>query len=210
MKYKIVKNIIFNELETFLKGHGFLAKKAEELFRKSTNDGFQEIAIAISNYDPIFQIDYIFGIRVDEVEEIINTYENTPDEYKDLSLTSMVSMARLKGKGSMPMYEISDEKELYSSLADFITFLKTDGLLHFTNFNSIQSLDGVISGNLEKTSLHMIDISNRISHGLVLAKLNQNPNFESFVAKYRQFHVENEFNDDLEVFDNLTNYLREI
>ncbi len=110
----------------FFEEHGFLLNQSQLLFDRTFPHGKQVVFVHFEEGLEESYLEYHLGIRINAVEELIQKYLPTPDNYAKRSITLVQTPDKLGN--SYPMrIRVSDKKELSEVVHSFENFFLTTG-----------------------------------------------------------------------------------
>ncbi|AUS06130.1 hypothetical protein [Pseudotamlana carrageenivorans] len=175
-KLEKIKSIV---LDSRLSKIGFKRWKYRYLNKK--DDFYYSFMFTIYDYNDIFPSNFSYGIGNKTVTKICRLL--FPEEYNipenKYALTMAFHQIQLFEEGRYPNleYKITNENELYDSLNETIKYFETTGFPELIAISNLKQLDKLINENPE----------NPLSgyHGLILAKLVNNPDYQNLISVYR-------------------------
>lgn len=111
--------------EEFFTDKGFVLQSSKMLFEKVFPHGKQVVFIHFSEVPEANHLEYYFGVRINEVEELIHSYLPTPQHYAENSLTLVQSLDKL-GSDFPEKFLITNEEDLSTVISQVENyFMKT-------------------------------------------------------------------------------------
>lgn len=175
-------------IRPYLVERGFKKVKHEDLcFRKKMDGGYQQVDAIIVDYDGIQKVSFVFEIRNDAVEGILNRNLDRLPGSMDESTTLMVMHGIILGLPRLEekQYHIKKKEDVVSCCEDFLSFLSTKGLAFLDRYSDLREMDRAI--NTDRLTPHPFfqDELDRACLGVVLAKLTERPSPDTIAAEYR-------------------------
>lgn len=201
-----VRKHIVDRLSKELKPAGFKWNAKEEGFLRSSESGLQAIFLPLYDYKPEFIFSFIFGIRIEKVEEVFNQFSGVLPEYQNFTMTSHTALDYFTGE-EQSEYLIADEESLNAALEEFIESFMSQIFGFFEQYADPTELAIGIEGEYENIPF---DNSNDLAHAMhtvILAKLYNPKYFEETILDYEK--ALSDFpQEDLSRFDKLVRFLR--
>lgn len=176
----------FHELmQPLFQEKGFYFVPAFKQYRKLTPIGFQCVIFSFSHYPDGSLVEVHLGIRVDMVEQLAFPYTNGLPGFKEDSLTLVTPLARLFG---MPFdrFDLVNRQDLVQASRKINYQLDEKGWQFLQANMRLTHLDQLFNNHPEK-KLHLVhNQANRYLRGITIARLNQDPNFQSLAQIYRR------------------------
>lgn len=212
----MTKRFVFNEiagrLAESLKVEGFKFVKSNRRILRAYPSGFDVIIFNIVDYYPCFQIDTFLGIRLNEVEEIVNKFvPNRNPAFMKFTETLGTSYMVLSG-AKENYIEIKTEEELSRAISELTTLIKSKGLRYFENYRSPESVNDLKKRQILTEGNGTNYVIGNIMQSLTLMKLCKDPDFEELCIKYKELYIPlvGEEKSGRKAIDDLIAYLKEI
>ena len=188
----MTKRYVFTEtakrIEESLKTEEFKFIKSNGLILNKYPTGFDVVILKVLDYAPIFQIETYLGIRIDQVEEIVNKFQEysfaSPQfmKYTETVGTSYMALSGAKEN----IIEIETEKELDQAIDELINIIREKGLAFYEKHRDIKLVnrkkkDEIINGGINHIT--------NILQSLTLMKLCEDPDFDKLSEKYKEVYV---------------------
>lgn len=139
MYKKEVTETLFRELSTLLKPSMFKSSKKDNALIRKVASGSHWILIGVYDYNPLYQISFHLGIRLDEVEAIFHMFSGTLPNYQNQSLTCSTPFKFLT-KDNTDMYNVQSPGELSSVITTFREVYGQKGEQFFSDNATAESL----------------------------------------------------------------------
>lgn len=176
----------FHELmQPLFQEKGFHFVPQFKQYRKLMPIGFQCVIFSFSHYPEGSLVEVHLGIRVDMVEQLAFPYTNGLPGFKEDSLTLVTPLARLFG---MPFerFDLINRQDLIQTSRK-VTYQLAEKGWQFLNGNTrLTHLDQLFNHQPEEELSLVHNQANRCLRGMTIARLNQDPNFQSLAQIYRQ------------------------
>ncbi len=128
----------------FFKAHGFKLNKSQVFFEKVFSNGKQVISVHLIEEKEESFLEYYFGVRINEVEELILQYLPTICNPEEQSITIVQTPNKL-GNSYPKKIKVSNEEELMNAIDLFKNFFLEAGF---------EWLDRMIDPNNLEQELH--------------------------------------------------------
>jgi hypothetical protein len=139
MTKKEVTETLFSELSTILKPSKFKASKKDNAFIRKVGNGSHWILIGVYDYNPLYQVSFHLGIRLDEVEEMFHKFSGTLPNYQHQSLTCSTPIKFLSQE-NVDLYNVQSPAELAVVIRNFNQVYTKQGELFFSNHATAELL----------------------------------------------------------------------
>jgi len=150
-------------------------------FKRKTKNGFDEIIIGYSDYEPTFYLHLTTGKRINEIENICNLFLEPIFNVKEFGKVSGMGIIYDQSKqDSVTDVTVDNVDDLNKTLHFFSSFIEEDILPEFENYNNIQYLDNLLNSEKEIWGFRNYWIN------IVIAKLASNPKYNILVEKFRE------------------------
>ncbi|MBK9983964.1 MAG: hypothetical protein IPP15_16620 [Saprospiraceae bacterium] len=179
MTKKEVRNKIITVLKVSLLKHGFIYNSKIGSFYKSKDDWKYEVILGLYDYNPEYKFSFGLCIRNNKVESIFHKFSGTIAEYQQSSCTSLTPLKYFDDK--TVDYKITNENELSIALNEFLQLFENKIIESINYFTTLELLEKEFNTN---PNFNVISIPDTYIHGLILAKLCNNTNFEDLVKSY--------------------------
>jgi hypothetical protein len=212
----MTKRFVFNEtairLAEGLKEDGFKFIKSSSRILRTHSLGFDVVILHIVDYWPNFQIDTFLGIRLNEVEDIVNKFiPNRNPAFMKFTETLGTSYMVLSG-AKENYIEIKTEEELSNAINELITLVKNKGLKYFGDHRSIEVVNDLKKRQILTENNGANYVIGNLMQSLTLMKLCNDPDFEKLSMKYKELHAPfaGEEESGRKAMDDLIEYLKKI
>jgi len=193
-----VRDRIGAGLIDLLKPHGFRFNKAEYGFVRRIPAGKQTIGIPLVAHNPVFDFGLVLTTRLDAVQDILNQFTGSPPRYHSITVTAITQLDWFT-KGERTKWRIQNEVELDAAIAALRPIV-SDSIVPFLDAHkdvsewdaAVNSPSNDIFGGSNRLSDRTASVDNsnqpyRCMTALVLAKLADNPEFETIAASSLEF-----------------------
>ncbi len=184
-----IEDILIQKINLELENEGFQMRENHKLhYRKNFEGGFQSFLFTISSspktqVGKYFWIELSFGVRINIVEQIANQYTHILKDYYADTHTILTSYGRMVDQQYF-RFKVHTQEELETACYQMRHFLKNTGLPFLQKNSDLQSIDKLINDYPEKPSKFIYNQSYRCIKGVIIAKLNQNPHFNTLTKAY--------------------------
>ena len=144
MKKVDVRRVIDQRLNEFLRPKGFKKNSKLRCFDRATEVGFHSVVPDVLDYQPNFEISLFLELRVDAVEDILNSAEGFESDQSERTTTARFELDFL-GAPELNNLTITSESELRSVLDKWTKVLEQVGLPMMEQSNSTDSLEALMN-----------------------------------------------------------------
>lgn len=190
----ITKRYVFSEtakrIEDSLKTEGFKFLKSNGRILNKYPEGFDVIILSILDYAPVFQIQMSLRVRINQVEEIVNKFQ----EYSFASpqfmkFTETIGTSYLVLSGAKENHvEVKSEEELDNAINELIKLIQDKGLAFFEKHRDIKTVNAIKKEQILKENNWISHIITNLMQSLTLMKLCNDPDFEELCEKYKELY----------------------
>jgi len=161
---------------------GFKSRKRESDFVRHFPGGRQRIAFAIVDQRPEFKVAPVFSFRLDAAEEILHAVLGTPPQYRKMTTTTVTRLDYFFPGHEYVEYSIATPGEIAEVARELAPHLR-DRIVPFLDAHrDLGSIEGAVNPedgpSWDQTSPPYHQMSS-----LILARLADNPRFESLVER---------------------------
>jgi len=184
-----IEQVLIQKMNADLVNAGFEIREEQRLqYRKSFEGGFQSFSFTVSpspkkQLNKDFWIELSMGVRINIVENIVNQYTHILKDYYDDTHTILTSYGRMVDKQYF-RFKVHQKDDLETACYQMKHFLKQTGLPFLNKNSNLQNIDKLINNYPEKPSKFIYNQSYRCLKGVIIAKLNQNPYFDTLTKAY--------------------------
>jgi hypothetical protein len=198
-----VLNLIYERLSRTLHLTGFKLNRKAEGFVRRIPQGRQEIGVPLTDYNPLFRFSLVICIRLDPVEEVFHLFSGALP--KDQSLSS-TSITRLSYFGCpQQSFDVSEPTDIETAFELLDPLVKTQIVPLLDNTQSVAVLERRVN---DEAGFDITRHPPKGMHGVILAHLTKNPNWEALVHRYQQ-EMASFAPDVREEYERLVEHLRE-
>ncbi len=205
MKRSEVRSLLFGAVSSKLVGHGFKPRPAGYILVRAQPWGQQRLDLTIADYNPIFELAPVLGIRWDAAEDVYHLFSGAAPRDHGLSSTVTTTGSYF---GLPDEWEGDDEASIRAAVDEIARFAADLVVPFFDRHDTLEALDRAL--NVERPAgFDITNPSDHARHALIVARLAHNPEFESLVHEYDMAllgYVEFERRK----FEDLVAYLRSI
>lgn len=211
----MTKRYVFTEtakrIEESFKTEGFKFIKSNGRILNKYPTGFDVVILKVLDYAPTFQIETFLGIRINQVEEIVNKFQ----EYSFASpqfmkYTETISTSYMVLSGAKENHiEIETEKELDNAIDELTELIQGKGLAFFEKHRNIETINAIKKEQILKEEHTVIT---NLMQSLTLMKLCNDPDFGELCEKYKKIYVPfvGEEESGRKAMDDLIEYLEKL
>jgi hypothetical protein len=167
-------------------GYGFKGKadsQGVEFIRK-TELGAESITIAASNYSPLYKAGMVISVGFNDIYRIEHYISQTEPKYLKVPVTINLHLDQFLGTKSY-RYEMQTENDIECFYKLAIDFLNKAGFHFFQKYLTLESIDELMNADPYSDPDEAGVIHVRSKRGIIVAKLVNNPNFDTLVTAYR-------------------------
>ncbi len=180
----VKKNIQTEMAELFVE-RGFKESDAKDLrYKLPYESGFKSCFFGITEHQSTFWIELSLGVRIHVVEQLANPYTLTLKDYYNDTHTILTSYGRMMGNNYF-RFQVNNLDHLEDACKEMTHFLHTAGFPFLIANDSIYQIDQLINAYPERPSKFIYNQSHRCIKGIIVAKMCQNPHFNTLVKAYK-------------------------
>lgn len=203
-----LKESIIAELRPFFEQKGFLHLPKWEQFRKPTATGFQAVIISLADYDDLSLLEIHLGVRQDAVENLAYPFTNGLMGFRESSMTLITPLAKLHGH-AYQRFELKGTSDMSGPLTKIHDQLQKGGLSFLEKYTRLEEMEQLYNRHPKHNLPLVHNQINRCLRGMVLAHLNQRPDFDDLAIIYRERLQELRAPEvTIQKFERLRDYLR--
>jgi hypothetical protein len=200
MNKEFVTAAILSRLAEVLTTHGFKLK-GEELVREA--EGIrQAVGFALADFEPVFEVSFLFGLRVHASETILNKFSGGGVNSTTCSFR-LFDIAPEVGE----RVEIRGKPMLKSALSRLVPVVERVALPLLNTLQNTSSVERLFN-SLEPTVRFLRCEPYFSWSAVILAHLARNPERDQLIEKYRA-RVVRQGKDCEEIYDRLVKYLKD-
>lgn len=178
---------LYQRLTPFFADHGYTLLTGKKQFRRISTSGFQNVILS-SVFGPDTLLAVNFGCRHEHIEQIAQQFLNNPSHLWADANTLLVSTGRFSGSPSF-RYTIHSEAELPDVCDQIERFFDRRGFDFLSTDSTLAQLDQLLNEFPDQPCPYVYNQTHRCYKGLIAARLNHNPRFDSLIDQYRQLLV---------------------
>ena len=179
---------LYKQLTPFFADQEFALLAEKKQFRRSLDNGFQNIIMSSVFYTDDTRLEVNFGCRNDQVEQIAQQFLNNSLDYRPDANTLIVSIGRFSGFQYF-RYKIHSQEELTDVCEQVEQFFSTQGFNFLNAASSLSTLDRLLNEHPGQPCQYVYNQTHRCYKGLIAARLNHNPRFDGLVDSYRHLLI---------------------
>lgn len=197
-------------LQPFFKPQGYLYLPGKKQFRRSDEQGFQNLILSVAPYDDAVLLEFHFGLRLHAVENIVQRFTRTlPGFYPDAH-TCILSEGRLTGRPYL-RHTCRHTEDLDKALHHLRMLWTHRAEPYLDEHYSLEGVDLLLNARPDLPSIYLPNPAHRYLKGLVVARLLQREDFESLARTYAEGLRQTPTGDLLsEDYQRLWGYLRQM
>lgn len=174
MKLTDLKKILFSTYGESLKPLGF--KKEKYGFRKNEGNFSYFFNFSSIDRDNSYPTEFSYSLSVKSLARILSNVIYFNGEYYQVTGGSQVNLFEMK-KYPIKDYDIYTESDALSMAKEVLTYFINETLPYLKSISSLETLETLVNKAPHPLSFRS---------GLVLAKLVDNPQYDSLVEQYRE------------------------
>lgn len=181
MKIKDLKKILDLEYKEKMKSIGFVKKN--DRFVQSTSKYLYEFGYVIFDYGNVYVSQFSFSLKSISYSRILSVIYG-----KELSpFVFYIRQGSLYEKDEYPVdnYFINTETEILKMVIEVVDYFENKALPYLLSISNIESID-------KKINTEPIEPTEGVK-GLIIARLNENPNYEKLKQTYRQLFTDRDW-----------------
>ena len=179
---------LYQRLTPFFADHGYTLLTEKKQFRRIIASGFQTIILSPDcALDTRLAVN--FGCRHEYVEQIAQQFLNNPPHLWADANTLLISTGRFCGSPYF-RYMIHSEAELPDVCEQIEQFFNRRGFDFLSTASTLTQLDQLLNEFPDQPNPYVYNQTHRCYKGLIAARLNHNPRFDSLTNLYRQLLVQ--------------------
>lgn len=176
-------------------------------YRRPVENGFQCLILSATGYPDGTMLEAHIGMRHEQVEALVFPMLNGRPGFAANSMTLVTPLSRLFEEETGRHWLTNPEEE-QRALSQIKEQLVQRGFSFLRQLQSLQALDELYNSNPMQALKLVNNQQHRCFRGLVIARLNQRPDFFELSAMYRnQLYRLGAQARDMEQFERLTSFL---
>jgi hypothetical protein len=184
MSLSKVESQLYARLEDFLADKGFVMRPDLKQFRRPLATGFQNVILSFSPYAAETYLEVNIGTRVDMVEHTAQQFLDNMPEFWPEANTVVVSVGKINDTKYF-RYRIADEDDLRNCADQIVDFMEQRGFMFLDYASHLKNLDAMFNAKPNEPVKYLYNQVHRCFKGLVIARLQHNPQFLALVDKYQ-------------------------
>ncbi len=176
---------LFERLRDFFAAAGYRFLLEQKQYRQQTRTGFRNVILSMTDYEGELVVEVNLGIRKDHVEEIVQQFLTTRDDFQSEANTIIISIGKLTNNPYF-RYKIVNDEDLELCQEQICQFMSTQGFDFLSEADNLMRLDTALNKNPRQPSKYIYNQRHRCFKGLAIAYLNKNPNYEQLTQIYRE------------------------
>ncbi|CAH0994571.1 hypothetical protein EMA8858_00681 [Emticicia aquatica] len=196
----------YQRLESFFQSNGFSLLMDQKQFRKSTQNGFQNIIFSVTETEKVFWIEVNFGVRYEFVEQIAQQFLNNARGYRPSANTLVISIGKFQELKYF-RFKVTDELDFGRIVEEIILFFTKRGFDFLQKAETILFIEEILNDSPTMPCRYLYNQVHRCFKGAIAAKLTDNQNFTTIANIYRQFLLKNGTDEELINYERLITFL---
>ena len=183
MKKGEAQDLIHSMLKPLVADRGFRFKRGiDGGFFRSIPTGNQHVGVSLVDYGATFKFSLVVGIRLDEVENIVNKFNVAPPKYHLLTETFGARLDRFMREGEESQFVVVEEADIRETFVRLKPIIR-ERILPF--------LDAAQDIHTVAKAMNLTDVPKILPgapnmSAIAIARLIQHPEFETIAATYQQ------------------------
>jgi hypothetical protein len=178
----------------------------QKQFRKSTQNGFQNIIFSVTETEKVFWIEVNFGVRYEFVEQIAQQFLNNARGYRPSANTLVISIGKFQELKYF-RFKVTDELDFGRIVEEIILFFTKRGFDFLQKAETILFIEEILNDSPTMPCRYLYNQVHRCFKGAIAAKLTDNQNFTTIANIYRQFLLKNGTDEELINYERLITFL---
>jgi hypothetical protein len=205
--------MVYERMKPLFESRGFRRRKGEIGLVRAIPGGRQEVGFPVWDYRPIFKFSLVASIRIEDVENLVNMFNEAPAKYHSSTITIATPLEYfLPGAGSdyyvaknWRPYAVTSEAEVDSSCHQLSSIVSNRVIPFLEGHTDVASLD--VGVNCDPVSINNMAQPSKGMRRILLAHLNHNPNYQAIVDnEWEEIRQRHQMDQDR--FLKLAEYLR--
>lgn len=196
----------YEQLDAFFQLRGFGFFPDQKQYRKSTQNGFQNIIFSISEAQNVFWIEVNFGVRFEFIEQIAQQFLNNSFGYRPAANTLVISIGKFL-EIKYFRYKVSNQEDFDKVTQEIRHFFEEKGFDFLNTADSLNFIEDTLNDSPTMPCRYLYNQVHRCFKGIIAAKLSDNCNFATITNIYRHFLLKNGTDEDLLSYERLISFL---
>ncbi|MFN3488778.1 MAG: hypothetical protein ACK4YV_06580 [Emticicia sp.] len=197
---------LYEQLGNFFQSQGFGFLPDQKQFRKSTQNGFQNIIFSISEIENVFWVEVNFGVRFEFIEQIAQQFLNNSFGYRPAANTLVISTGKFLDVKYF-RYKVTNEADFEKITNEIGSFFEKKGFNFLNTADSLTFIEDTLNDSPTMPCRYLYNQIHRCFKGIIAAKLSDNHNFATITNIYRHFLLKNGTDKDLLNYERLVTFL---
>lgn len=199
---------LYSYMTPFFGAHRYGLLPERKQYRHVIDTGFQNVILSPTFYGNETMLEVNFGCRNEQVEQIAQQFLNNLTDYRPDANTLILSIGKFKGLQYF-RYKIHSDDELAHTCGQIEEFFEMKGFSFLETSSALPTLDRLLNEHPALPCLYVYNQTHRCYKGLITARLNHNPHFDSLIDSYRQLLIRQSQNSYEQLhFERLIAYLQ--
>lgn len=196
----------YEQLDVFFQSQGFGFLPDQKQYRKSTQNGFQNIIFSISEAENVFWVEVNFGVRFEFIEQIAQQFLNNSFGYRPAANTLVISIGKFLEKKYF-RYKVTNQADFDKVTQEIKSFFEEKGFDFLKTAHSLSFIEETLNDSPAIPCRYLYNQVHRCFKGIIVAKLSDNCNFATITNIYRHFLLKNGTDEDLLSYERLVSFL---
>ena len=197
---------LYQRMEFFFQSHGFDLLPEQKQFRKTTQNGFQNIIFSVSETQKECWIEVNFGVRYEFIEQIAQQFLNNALGYRPSANTLVISVGKFLDLKYF-RFKVTNEDDLGKTLNEIEDVFEKKGFDFLEKANNLSFIEETLNDSPAQSCRYLYNQVHRCFKGIIAAKLADNQNFATIINIYRHFLLKNGTDQDLMNYERLVSFL---
>jgi hypothetical protein len=181
-----LESLLIERLSDFLEPSGFVWQVAYSQFRREHPGGFANIIVSSVAEETQLVTQVNIGVRVEAVEQRVQPFLGTLQDFRPEANTVIVSLGKLSGKPYL-RWKSRNTEEVQQSVAEIFSMMQTLGVPLLNELSDNQRLHQQLNAVPALPHLLFHNQTHYCFKAPVLAFLLQDSGFEELTSIYRRF-----------------------
>ncbi|MGD1843610.1 MAG: hypothetical protein ACFB0B_22360 [Thermonemataceae bacterium] len=176
---------VFSRLRKVMTADGFELLWEKKQFRKTTETGFQNVSISISQYTDDFVMEVSLGTRSNLVESLVGQFLNYSPSFLADSHTAIASMGKLLGR-PYERFVVKTPQAFEAACTRIETFMHEQGFTFLTHYTNLHNLHEAYNTHPTQNCLLAYNTTHRCFRGITIARLIESPQWAALATNYQK------------------------
>ena len=180
-----LKIALFESLRRQLSGEGFELNAPRDKFLRRHDGISDSFQLACKDAKPGYRVQPNVGVRIDRGEEIFHRTSGFDREFQDNTSTMGAPVGALVGANARDCeFLLESDSEIPDVTGKLVKVFRDVALPYYAKWKSLQAIDADLNADPARRTPHRGLAWFRCSTGLIVAKLEGRPDYESLADIY--------------------------